>query len=360
MTALALNSWILDSAAGSLDRPQIRLLPRIFYHTKCPTFPKKRGAKDKGQSAPSAEDLSLSATCMAESRVVVVPTIDETEPALDHLAAVLVEARDAEVATTAPHNSLPTEHRFTLEVLAEESDTFLPDFFEVASAEVVLEVTGFIRRAFQMSVDLVSFDPLPTLLAVMEPPLDVGDVVLERTASLQIGMKSFLHPVGIARLDCAVNPNDRINDDLGSRSGFDLDDKFGFATEELEHLSALLFATSESREVLEFPTGFRSSNRELMSCTTTEFRRIHVNLSFHFGLIPSSGLIRFSYMLDSSSQQRMPVKTGAFCCGEMQSCISKILLLYYIIYIALVKLLWGTFNLEVQHYFRGLDCEYGT
>ena len=275
---------------------------------------------------------------MAESRAAAVPSVVEVVPELDHPVAELVEVRDAEVAATVPQNTLLTEHRFALEVLAEEGDTFLPDLFEVASAEVVLEVTGFIRRAFQMSVDLVSFDPLPILLAIMEPLLDVGDVVLGRTARFQIGMKNFLYPIGIARFNRTVDPDDLINDGFGNRSSFSLDDKFGFSAEELEHLSALLFAPSESREVLEFPTGLRGSNRELMSCTTTEFRRIHVNLSFHFGLIPSSGLIRFSYILDSSPQQRMPVKTGAFCRGEMQMRVSKILLVYYIIYIALVKL----------------------
>lgn len=40
-----LDVWIPDSAAGSLDRPQIRLLPhRILIHKKTPC--KSTGSKD--------------------------------------------------------------------------------------------------------------------------------------------------------------------------------------------------------------------------------------------------------------------------------------------------------------------------
>ena len=132
-------------------------------------------------------------TCVAETRVVAEPVVAEPVPAEDHLVTILAEIRDIEVAVAVPHNSLPCEDCFALEVFPEEDDALLLDFLEVAQSAVVLEVAGVL----EVGVDLVSFNPLPIFLAVVEPHLRLGDVVFSRTSVFQLRMHDRLHPIGV-------------------------------------------------------------------------------------------------------------------------------------------------------------------
>ena len=158
-------------------------------------------------------DLSLRATCVAESRAAAAPDDAKPAPAQHNLAAALAEKRDDQVAETAPHNSRPAEDCFSCEVFPEEGDAFLLDLFEVAQSETGLE--KFVVLLLKLGVDIVAGGPLSILLAIVEPLLDRLSTVFSGTRVFEFRMHHRLHPVGIRRTHRTVGANHWV--DLGFR-----------------------------------------------------------------------------------------------------------------------------------------------
>ena len=115
----------------------------------------------------------------------------QTGPRQPNLDAVVVETRDMQVAAAVPHDRAPQEHHLALEQLAEHGDTLLLNGEPILQVQAVGEVVAFL----QVLVDGVA-DDTPTLLVVVEPLLNLREVVFIGSREFQIGVHQLLHPDG--------------------------------------------------------------------------------------------------------------------------------------------------------------------
>ena len=164
----------------------------------------------------------------AECGEAGVPVAVQPEPNQPNLVAVVVEIRDKQVAVAVLHDRAPQEHRLAREQLAEHGDTLL------LNGEPILQVQagGEVVALLQVLVDGVADDG-PTLLVIVEPLVNLCEVVFSGSREFQLGMLQLLEPVGVGRLDGPVHANEEVQHGFGREFEFRLWNEDQLASQEL-------------------------------------------------------------------------------------------------------------------------------